>query len=319
MSAISALNSLIQLIESKYTQESNDNERKGAAQSSAALTFKWKDIDKTADRSVLKGLQKYRVLNPDDIRDREKDPNMEDILAKYQSLVNKSDGKNGNKYKLIVLVRHGEGVHNWAKWELFGPEEWKNNQSTDLKWKDPHLTKTGVEQVKKILPKLQCLKHHLNLIVSSPLNRALETATLAFLPLVEIEKEEEEEDDVVIKHKYSIPVYVLEYTRERINHHACDSRNDFDEIKNEWKEYDFEYQGFDTNKDMLWTDKEDENREFLWMRSGKMMQFIFEKDANVVIYSGHCDFIMSLMELILDMPFYKPRNAAFFPLILTTV
>ena len=32
-------------------------------------------------------------------------------------------------------------------------------------------------------------------------------------------------------HKYKCPVFVLEYTRERVNHHACDSRNDFDQIK----------------------------------------------------------------------------------------
>ena len=112
MSAVSALNDLIQLIESKYKPNAKD--RTGAAQSSAALTSKWKDIDTTADRSILKQLQKYKVLNPDDIRDREKDPNITDILTKYQSLCS-----NKKKYKLIVLVRHGEGVHNWAKWELF--------------------------------------------------------------------------------------------------------------------------------------------------------------------------------------------------------
>ena len=169
---------------------------------------------------------------------------------------------------------------------------------------------------------MQCLKPHLNLIVSSPLNRALETASLAFLPLVEKEKDENKNDndnDNVIKYKYKIPVYVLEYTRERVNHHACDSRNDLDVIKNEWKEYDFIYHGFDTNKDNQWTDKQDERREILWTRSAKMMDFIWENDANIIIYSGHCDFIMSLMEVIIDMPFYKPRNAAYFPLIVTNI
>ena len=180
--------------------------------------------------------------------------------------------------------------------------------------------KTGIEQVKKIFPKLQCLKDDLDLIVSSPLNRALETATLAFLPMVEIANaSEESKKDDVVKHRYSVPVHVLEYARERINHHACDCRNDFDVIKDEWKEYDFIYHGFDSNKDMLWTDKEDEKRELLWKRSAKMMEFIWKKDANVIIYSGHCDFIMSLMELIVDMPFYKPRNAAYFPIIVTDI
>lgn len=137
MSCLSLVNELIKIFE---IDVNNNNNRQGHAQSSNALKFKWKDIDINADRTILKKLQKYRVINPDDIRDRNKDPNVENVLSKYLSLINKNQSKNGNKYKLIVLVRHGEGVHNWAKWELFGPQEWIQNQSTDLKWKDPHLS-----------------------------------------------------------------------------------------------------------------------------------------------------------------------------------
>ena len=129
MSTLSLLDSLIALFE-------NANHIRDA-QSGRALQFKWKEIDKNADRNVLKSLQKYRVINPEDIRDRDTPPNVPSILSKYQSLIKQHPS---TKYKLIILVRHGEGVHNWAKWELFGPEEWIQNQSTNLKWKDPPLS-----------------------------------------------------------------------------------------------------------------------------------------------------------------------------------
>ena len=176
---------------------------------------------------------------------------------------------------------------------------------------------TGVNQVKKILPKLECLKSQIDFIVSSPLKRALQTASHAILPLVE-EKNNVDKNDVIL-HKYKCPVYVLEYTRERINRHSCDSRNDFEAIKEEWKAYDFIYDGFETNADNKWNVKESEKRELLWTRSAKFLDFVWNNDGNVAIYSGHCDFIMSLMELIDGMPFYKPRNAAYFPIIITNI
>ena len=122
-------------------------------------------------------------------------------------------------------------------------------------------------------------------------------------------------------HKYKCPVYILEYCRERINYHSCDSRNDFKVIKKEWKNYDFKYQGFETNEDVAWNTStlEHEKREELWARCAKMMEFIWNREEDIVIYSGHCDFIMALMEVIVNMPFYKPKNGSFFPLIVTTI
>merc|ERR1712129_58538 len=163
---------------------------------------------------------------------------------------------------------------------------------------------------KEILQEFTCLQSHIDFVLSSPLKRALRTATHAILPLVEKEMNSK---------TYECPVYVLEYARERINHHACDSRNDFAEIKQEWKDFDFIYKDFDTNKDMQWNSNEDEKRESLWRRSAKFMEFVWNNEGDVVVYSGHCDFIMSLMELIVGMPFYKPRNAAYFPIIISTI
>eukprot|EP00483_Globobulimina_turgida_P000042 UN00042 len=188
MSSLLALDELIDSIDNN----NNQSNRKGNAQSTAASKFKWKEIDKNVDRTLLRKLQKYKVINPDDISDREKSPKMDDILCKFRE----HNAKNGNKYKLVLLVRHGEGMHNWAKWELFGPDEWQKNQSTNLKWKDPHLTKLGVVQAKELLPQLHCLQSHVDLIVSSPLNRALETATYAFLPFMELNNSDNELNEV---------------------------------------------------------------------------------------------------------------------------
>jgi len=289
--------------------------RKGLAQSSIPLQFKWKEIDKTADRTLLAKLQKYKVINAGDICDRNKRANLADVLSKYLSLTLKTKAKNGHKYKLLILLRHGEGMHNYAKWELFGPDEWNANQSTDLKWKDPELTQTGVAQAKALLDELKCLQSYLQLVISSPLKRALQTASYAVLPF--LQQPPKQNDDH--KHTHKVPIIVLEYTRERVNRHACDSRNDFSVIQSEWKEFDFEYEAFETNQDNQWNGKEDERRESLWSRSAKFMDCVWSRDEDVILYSGHCDFIMSLMEVIVDMPFYKPPNAFFFPIIITTV
>eukprot|EP01084_Bolivina_argentea_P099627 179065_1 len=323
MSCINAIDELINVIQNvkvKVKVKVKVNaKRKGQAQSNTSSIFKWKKIDLTADRELLKTLQKYKVVNSEDIQDAQKSPDIQHILSKYFSLINKHQSKNGNKYKLLVLVRHGEGFHNWAKWEKFGPEEWNKNQSTKPEWKDPSLTQTGIDQVKTLMPTLKCLKSHLDFVITSPLKRALQTSFHAILPWIEINinNDTNEIKNNEIIHKYKCPIYVLEYTRERMNHHACDSRNDFKIIKNEWKEYDFKYQGFDSNHDIKWNSKADERRELLWKRVAKMMDFIWETDGNVIIYSGHCDFIMALMEVVVGMPFYKPRNASYFPIIIT--
>merc|ERR1712129_253208 len=102
-----------------------------------------------------------------------------------------------------------------------------------------------------------------------------------------------------------------------INHHSCDSRTSLSEKKEQWTQYDFAWEGFTSNDDEQWDKTQDERRESLWRRSAGMMDYVWNHGANVVAYSGHCDFIMSLMEVILDMPFYKPKNAAYFPIIVS--
>ena len=123
MASLLALDNLISLIQD-HLSENGKERRKGRAQSGAALQFKMSDADKNADRKVLQQLKQYKVINPEDVSDRDKDCNVSDILQRYKSLM--SQQQSGKKYKLLVLVRHGEGLHNWAKWEKFGPEEWVN-------------------------------------------------------------------------------------------------------------------------------------------------------------------------------------------------
>eukprot|EP01083_Nonionella_stella_P025220 69469_1 len=258
-----------------------------------------KHITNTESHQLLNTLQRYKVVNPDDIMEN-KSPDMERIVSKYLSLMNVDDGR---QYKLLVLIRHGEGEHNYAKYKVFGAEQWPLH-STNLKWKDARLTQTGIEQVKKILPQLKCLQPHLDFIVCSPLRRALQTAKHAVLPLVEVTGK--------------CPVYVLEYSREKVNRNANDHRHNLDDIQEEWKDYDFQYQGFETNEDNQWNSKENETLQSLWKRGAKMMDFIWNTKGNVAVYSGHCDFIMSLMQVIVAMPYYKPKNGAYFPIIITT-
>eukprot|EP01084_Bolivina_argentea_P158964 276872_1 len=265
--------------------------------------FSWKGADLLADKTILNNLQKYKLLNVLDMLQQQKNgkiPNLESIYTKYLSIKKKY-----KKCKLILLMRHGEGIHNEAILKIYGLEEWKKSQCQRLKYKDASLTNIGINQAQQLQPHLSHIKNNIQLIVISPLKRAIETAQYSILPMINMNLTK---------------VIVLEYARERMKYFICDNRSSLTKIKTEMKDYNYiQYDGFDTNEDIKWNNKVDESLENLWRRMAKLLDYFYEKrNENIIMYSGHSFAMLAIMQLIEGMPFYKPPNATILPIIITS-
>eukprot|EP00746_Dinoflagellata_sp_MGD_P054572 gnl/MRDRNA2_/MRDRNA2_238843_c0_seq1.p1 gnl/MRDRNA2_/MRDRNA2_238843_c0~~gnl/MRDRNA2_/MRDRNA2_238843_c0_seq1.p1 ORF type:complete len:348 (+),score=58.52 gnl/MRDRNA2_/MRDRNA2_238843_c0_seq1:3-1046(+) len=88
--------------------------------------------------------------------------------------------------KLVHLIRHGQGFHNLLAdiWRAFGRKQTQQDNPYNRKEVlDPPLTGIGRHQAKELQQTTQGL-HSLELVVVSPIRRAVETALIAFNHLV---------------------------------------------------------------------------------------------------------------------------------------
>ncbi len=81
--------------------------------------------------------------------------NIKDLLPSYKEYLSHLEKQQSNpsssKIKLIIMIRHGEGVHNYVKWHVYGPEKWLSGENKNPKYIDPSLTEKGVKQAKQLL------------------------------------------------------------------------------------------------------------------------------------------------------------------------
>ena len=100
---------------------------------------------------------------------------VESILSLFQNLK--------STCKLVILIRHGEGLHNLTK-KVVGSDVWYQKESFKEKYLDSPLTETGKKQAQAILNIFQDIGQHVELVLLSPLTRAIQTALLGVLPVV---------------------------------------------------------------------------------------------------------------------------------------
>lgn len=195
--------------------------------------------------------------------------------------------------KTIHLIRHAEGVHNEARRKR-GREAYKS-----WDYQDAALTNIGLQQVLTardvyhlnatstniIHEQKGHLKHirHVDLVVTSPLRRTLQTATLLFEDIKQMKQ----------KGQNDLNFVALESIRERYGVHPCDKRSPIEAIKNEFKDIDFS--NVENNEDIFWKVEERETMENIQSRVKQTLDWLMNRpETNIAIVSHH-DFLRTFM------------------------
>ncbi|CCJ31231.1 unnamed protein product [Pneumocystis jirovecii] len=117
--------------------------------------------------------------------------------------------------KEIYIIRHAQAAHNKSK-------------NYDLK--DPELTEFGKDQAKLLLLHYDHLKE-LDLIISSPMRRAIETVLIGFDGFLSLK------NSINIHHK-SIPLIILPELQE-ISDRNCDTCSPLEDLQSQFPYLDF--------------------------------------------------------------------------------
>ena len=144
-------------------------------------------------------------------------------------------------------------------------EEYKN-----WAWKDARLTELGRQQASSLRPTM--LQHRLDVVLVSPLSRAIQTGLLAI--------------------PYRQPFVVEDDIRERIGVHPCDMRRSRAEIKADFPEVDVTTLA--TEEDDKWT-PEREPMEALVARTVRVMHKLKSRPETHIGLVTHNDFLTALL------------------------
>ncbi|KAI1416266.1 phosphoglycerate mutase-like protein [Hypoxylon sp. FL1857] len=212
-------------------------------------------------------------------------------LVHYLDHYNKQ-GRGKVVYKLLFLIRHGEGYHNVKEAEV-GREAWNSHWSLldgdgQKNWSDAHLTEKGRQQARALNafwqeslknPGIPAPQRY----YTSPLARCLETTKLAYSGL-------------------SVPAdrpfkpIVKENMREWFGKHTCDRRSTRSWIESNYPDYGIERSL--TEADELWKKDHRETKEEIADRIKKLLDDIFSTDDKTLIsFTAHSGFIRALYDV----------------------
>ncbi|KAI9002984.1 histidine phosphatase superfamily [Hyaloraphidium curvatum] len=199
--------------------------------------------------------------------------------------------------KVVLLVRHGEGIHNAAEREL-GKERWRE-EATDPKYFDPPLNDAGLEQAANLGAAVSGAAEgglELDALVVSPLTRALETGAIGFKDFWE-----------------RVPVVAAEMVRERHGRNICDMRRARGELRGAYPEVDF---GLLEGDEDPWHDpvaREDPSE--VRLRALRTLKWILDGPWARVAIIGHSDWISHAVEAA-GYPSHWPSNTEMVPLVI---
>jgi len=120
------------------------------------------------------------------------------------------------KYKTLIFIRHGESTHNLKFREC---TTWWSCQCFNINLRDSPLSSQGKAQVEKVRKQLETSHVQVQVVLTSPLTRALQTAQIAFA-------------------KTNVPIEVNALQREAIRN-RCDIGRSPDVLAKEFPSIDF--------------------------------------------------------------------------------
>lgn len=183
------------------------------------------------------------------------------------------------QFKTFYFVRHGQGIHNEAESSL-GTVHWEAVEARSEQYFDAKLTEIGRNQAKSLLDSLTKMQQStptfkFDLLIVSPLSRAIETAQIAFQPLFDNPK---------------FPIYSHEMIRETIGRHYCDKRRSITELKQLYPRINFsESDAFNSDSDLLWNANERETQKQIHLRAIKFLNWCFDRfpDKKHILVTAH--------------------------------
>lgn len=204
----------------------------------------------------------------------------------------------GRNVKLLVFLRHGEGIHNVAT-NKYGMFAWDGYYSKLPEYLDSPLTKTGVIQAGKASKMLDgeiSMGLHLDNVLVSPLERTLHTYSVAY------------------QNQQNIKSTVVELAREILGVSTCDQRRSISEKRLEYPHLDFSK--IKSDADPWWTSDHRETDAEIKIRATKFLNFIFSNTSSQSVgVVSHSIFAAALLGVI-NHPVYKIATAEFLPLLI---
>ncbi|KAI1391601.1 phosphoglycerate mutase-like protein [Hypoxylon trugodes] len=243
-------------------------------------------------------------------------------FTNYIQELNRRHINDGTSYKLLYIIRHGQGIHNVKMDELKVAEEagtleiidgkplnWKNYWSHEdgdgkVIWADAQLVDKGIRQAQD-LAKLwidEAQKDALPLpgtVYTSPLARCLETTRLAYTP-------------VMARHGRRLQAVIKENLRERITDHTCDRRSTRSWIERNYPDYTIE-EGF-SEEDKSWDVTKSESLEQHVVRIQRLFDEIFSNDASPIISLTTHSYALTAILALVGYPKFLVNEGTIVPL-----
>lgn len=218
-----------------------------------------------------------------------------------QSLTSNGQSKSNDKIvKMVHFVRHGQAFHNFLadmytlqglKWKQF------DNNSMDNPYNKPELldaplTETGRIQAASLQFTVDSLKEKPQLVVSSPLSRALATCSIAFQSLLPSSSNQ------LNNHMTSIPWVCHELVREEHGAHTCDRRRSLSDHRRDFPMFDFSL--LDHEEDTLFDANVRESKKEVAERGYKFLEWLKSRQEKHIGVVSHSGWLMTLFNGVLE-------------------
>lgn len=181
-------------------------------------------------------------------------------------------GVERGKTKTLHFVRHAQATHNLASLT--------EGRSAFAKWdfEDARLTEFGVSQCIELATAANLLKDEVQLVIVSPLTRAIETALLGFASV-----------------KDTVPWISLACLRERSGHNPCDRRRRLSVLKAEYPAIDFS--DISTEDDVHWDTLGDarETDEMMVARAHELFAWLRTRPETNIAVITHSSFLQVML------------------------
>jgi broad specificity phosphatase PhoE len=170
--------------------------------------------------------------------------------------------------KLIYCIRHGEAIHN-INFHKYGVSAFYGKENIDTE-----LTYNGHED-SIVFGTNWKDKHSIELVLVSPLTRALDTCMNIF-------------GDT------DIPIVCLEDVREYpCGTHTCNQRKSIQELKRKYPKVRFNL--FTSNEDILWNGSRNETVDELKERIRSFQSYVMKRPETTIALVGHSGFISQML------------------------
>jgi broad specificity phosphatase PhoE len=190
--------------------------------------------------------------------------------------------------KAVTLIRHAQGTHNAAEQttDLQPPDKVLLEEHSGRKYWDAALTAEGEAQALKLRDKLAAAPPRVEVVVTSTLRRALQTASIAFgegpdLPPLSLPLPDP-------------PFVATELCRERVADFTCDGRGEKSLLQKDFPTVDFSEVAHES--DTMWADKEIAGGELRCReRAVRFAEWLMSRRERHLAVVSHGHFLRHLM------------------------